>query len=91
MNLETWLSLYKKTGESREDAVDRYIVEQGITDPAEKESLKGQLSTSEYTSPAVPDYFSDSKYDYLDDSFKKYWGSSFQEPRQEFMPPSPQE
>ena len=52
MNLETWLSLYRKTGESREDAVDRYIVEQGITDPAEKESLKGQLTTPDPVTPA---------------------------------------
>ena len=74
MNLETWLSLYKKIGESREDAVDRYIEEQGITDPAEKESLKGQLTTPDPVSPAVPDYFSDPKYDYLDESFQKYWG-----------------
>ena len=55
MNLETWLALYRHPGESREEAVRRYIDEQGIVDPAEKESAKNQL-----TPPTPADFFSDS-------------------------------
>ena len=90
MNLETWLSLYKKTGESREDAVDRYIVEQGITDPAEKESLKGQLTTPDPVTPAPVDYFDEG--DWLKRLDEKYVDDYRITDRQdEFMPPSPQE
>ena len=90
MNLETWLSLYKKTGESREDAVDRYIVEQGITDPAEKESLKGQLSTPAPVTPAPVDYFDEDAW--LNKLDQEFVGPEYDIGRpSEFMPPSPQE
>jgi len=90
MNLETWLSLYKKIGESREDAVDRYIEEQGITDPAEKESIKGQLTTPDPITPAPVDYFDEE--DWLRRLDEKYVDDYRITSRpSEFMPPSPTE
>ena len=89
MNLETWLSLYRQPGESREDAVDRYIVEQGVTDPAEKESIKGQLTTPDPVTPTPVDYFDDTPGARYRDEF--FW-SEFDLDRQErFLPPSPEE
>ena len=80
MNLETWLSLYRQPGESREDAVDRYIVEQGVTDPAEKESIKGQLTTPDPVTPTPVDYFDDTPGARYRDEF---FGSEFDLDRQE--------
>ena len=69
--------------------LDRYIVEQGITDPAEKESLKGQLTTPDPVTPTPVDYFDDTPGARYRDEF---FGSEFDLDRQEpFMPPSPEE
>ena len=54
MNLETWLSLYRKTGESREEAVDRYIVEQGITDPAVVLVSRNPINTTDLSIAQYP-------------------------------------
>jgi len=85
MTFETWLALNQHPGESREEARERYIEEQGITNPAEKEIIKRELSTPS-------DYFSSPSYDYLDDTYEKYWGDSFRGSRQpESTTPYPQD
>ena len=39
MTLETWLSLNKRPGESREEAVRRYAEEQEFDSPADKQEF----------------------------------------------------
>ena len=43
MNFDTWYDLYSYPYESREDAAERYIEEQGVDDPAEKQGFLDSL------------------------------------------------